>query len=137
MCIGSEPEVDVHIKMRDHVSVTRSAIISKIVAQIYFFMNLTHEFSLPSSLRHWSIMSAASKATLATTLLGTIGIVAFVHWGQKVEKAAMHAGVIRDEENQRRKREVQEERRLDFELQRQLEEEFKKTQTVHDSTTGA
>lgn len=81
-------------------------------------------------------MSTASKLTLATTLIGTIGVVAFVHWGQTAEKAAMHAGVIRDEENQRRKREVQEERRLDFELQKKLEEEYKKTQSVHDSTAG-
>lgn len=81
-------------------------------------------------------MSAASKVTLATTLAGTIGIIAFVHWAQKAEKAAMHAGVLRDEENQRRKRAEQEERRLDFEMQRQLEEQYKKTQTVHDSTAG-
>lgn len=81
-------------------------------------------------------MSTASKATLATTLVGTIGIVAFVHWAQTAEKAAMHAGVVRDEENQRRKREVQDERRLDFELQKKLEEEYKKSQSVHDSTTG-
>lgn len=32
-------------------------------------------------------MSAASKVTLASTLLGTIGIVYFVHWGQTAEKA--------------------------------------------------
>lgn len=81
-------------------------------------------------------MSAASKITLATTLTGTIGIVAFVHWAQKSEKAAMHAGVIRDEDNQRRKRAEQEERRLDFEMQKQLQEEYLKTQSVHDSTTG-
>lgn len=49
----------------------------------------------------------------------------------------MHAGVIRDEENQRRKREVQEERRMDFEIQKKLEEELLKTQSVHDSTSGA
>lgn len=81
-------------------------------------------------------MSAASKATLATTLVGTVGIVAFVHWAQTAEKAAMHAGVIRDEDNQRRKRAEQEERRLDFEMQRKLEEEYKKSQSVHDSTAG-
>lgn len=80
-------------------------------------------------------MSTASKLTLATTLAGTIGIVSFVHWAQRSEKAAMHAGVIRDEDNQRRKRAEQEERRLDFELQRQLEEEYRKTQSVHDSTS--
>lgn len=41
---------------------------------------------------------------------------------------AMHAGVIRDVEQQRIKRE----RQADFEMQRALEEEFKKLQTVHD-----
>ena len=45
----------------------------------------------------------------------------------------MHAGVIRDMEQQRVKRE----RQADFEMQRQLEEEYKKTQSVHDSNTGA
>lgn len=79
-------------------------------------------------------MSTASKITLATTLVGTVGIVAFVHWGQKAEQAAMHAGVIRDMENQKRKKEEQNERRIDFEMQKQLEEEYKKTQTVHSST---
>ena len=42
----------------------------------------------------------------------------------------MHAGVIRDMENQRIKRE----RQADFEMQRQLEEEYRKLQTVSDST---
>ncbi|KAK3071183.1 hypothetical protein LTR53_009094 [Teratosphaeriaceae sp. CCFEE 6253] len=77
-------------------------------------------------------MSAAAKATLATTLLGTIGIVVFVHQQQKNDKAAMHQGVIRDLEQQRIKRE----RQADFEMQRQLEEEYKKVQTVSDSTDG-
>lgn len=81
-------------------------------------------------------MSTASKLTLATTLTTTIGIIAFVHWAQKSEKAAMHAGVIRDEDNQRRKKAEQEERRLDFEMQKQLQQEYLKTQTVHDSTSG-
>ena len=38
----------------------------------------------------------------------------------------MHAGVVRDIEQQRIKRE----RQADFEMQRQLEEEYKKVQTV-------
>lgn len=38
----------------------------------------------------------------------------------------MHAGVIRDMEQQRIKRE----RQLDFDMQRALEEEFKREQTV-------
>jgi len=42
----------------------------------------------------------------------------------------MHQGVIRDMEQQRVKRE----RLLDFEMQRQLEEEYRKLQTVSDSS---
>lgn len=89
-------------------------------------------------------MSTASKLTLLGTTLGTIGIVAFVHWAQTAEKAvskplvlpwaqiwlmtlqAMHAGVVRDMEQQQIKRE----RQADFEMQRQLEEEYRKVQTV-------
>ena len=41
----------------------------------------------------------------------------------------MHAGVIRDMEQQRVKRE----RQLDFEMQRRLEEEYRKVQTVTSS----
>ena len=94
-------------------------------------------------------MSTASKLTLAGTVLGTVGIVAFVHWAQTAEKAvsshtrkpcelwltickAMHAGVIRDMEQQR----VKKERQADFEMQRQLEEEYRKVQSVHDSQIG-
>lgn len=91
---------------------------------------------LPDRFRSSPTMSAASKLTLAATLTGTVGIVTFVHWAQRSEKTAMHAGVLRDEENQRRKKAEQEERRLDFEMQRQLEEQYKKTQTVHDSTAS-
>ncbi len=42
----------------------------------------------------------------------------------------MHQGVVRDLEQQRIKRE----RQLDFDTQRALEEEYKKSQQVHDST---
>lgn len=42
----------------------------------------------------------------------------------------MHAGVIRDVEQQRIKRE----RQADFEIQRQLEEDYKKVQSVSGST---
>lgn len=41
----------------------------------------------------------------------------------------MHAGVIRDYEQQRLKRE----RQADFEMQQALEKEYLKLQTVHDS----
>lgn len=45
----------------------------------------------------------------------------------------MHQGVVRDIEQQRIKRE----RQLDFDLQRELEAEYKKVQTVRDSTAEA
>jgi hypothetical protein len=35
-------------------------------------------------------MSTASKVTLAGTILGTIGIVGFVHWAQTAEKAVSY-----------------------------------------------
>jgi len=71
-------------------------------------------------------MSRASKLTLAGTSLATAGIVYFVHWAQQAEKAAMHAGVERDIEQQRIKRE----RQADFAMQKALEEEYRKVQTV-------
>ena len=43
----------------------------------------------------------------------------------------MHQGVIRDLEQQR----VKKERQLDFEMQRRLEEEYRKVQSVSDGTT--
>ncbi|KAG7286699.1 hypothetical protein NEMBOFW57_009010 [Staphylotrichum longicolle] len=71
-------------------------------------------------------MSRASKLTLMGTSLFALGTVVFVHYQQKAEQAAMHEGVIRDMEQQRIKRE----RQLDFDLQRALEAEYKKEQTV-------
>lgn len=108
-------------------------------------------------------MSQASKLTLAGTSLFALSTVFFVHYYQQAEKSvrpppppalylpfphlpylsaqavqiqetdnqqAMHAGVIRDMEQQR----VKKERQLDFDMQRALEEEYKKVQTVHDSS---
>lgn len=49
-----------------------------------------------------------------------------------VSLQAMHQGVVRDMEQQRIKRE----RQLDFDLQRQLEAEYKQEQTVRDSVEG-
>ena len=90
-------------------------------------------------------MSRASKLTLAGTTASAMGIVILVHYQQKAEKAvsasdltsgmrklirlkAMHAGVIRDMEQQR----IKKERQADFEMQRALEEEYRKVQKVHD-----
>jgi len=47
----------------------------------------------------------------------------------EIHLQAMHQGVIRDMEQQRIKRE----RQLDFDLQRELEAEYKKQQTVRES----
>ncbi|KAK0509306.1 hypothetical protein JMJ35_008677 [Cladonia borealis] len=77
-------------------------------------------------------MSRAAKLTLAGTSLGAMGIVIMVHYQQQAEKAAMHAGVIRDMEQQR----IKKERQADFEMQRALEEEYKKVQNVHDGAGG-
>ncbi|KAJ5730966.1 uncharacterized protein N7483_005474 [Penicillium malachiteum] len=76
-------------------------------------------------------MSSASKLTLAATGLGTAGIVWFVHWAQEADRAAMHRGVERDMEKQR----IRQERQAEFELQKRLQEEYLKLQTVS-STTG-
>jgi protein PET117 len=45
---------------------------------------------------------------------------------------AMHAGVIRDMEQQK----IKKERQLDFEMQRALEEEYRKLQKVRDGGRG-
>ncbi|KAK2055118.1 hypothetical protein LY76DRAFT_596345 [Colletotrichum caudatum] len=75
-------------------------------------------------------MSRASKLTLAATSLFAASTIVIVHFQQKFEKEAMHQGVIRDIEQQRIKRE----RQLDFDMQRTLEEEYKREQTVRDVT---
>lgn len=98
-------------------------------------------------------MSRASKLTLAGTSLFAAGTIVFVHFQQKFEKQvfrtfpyplfvlfllfcahselqAMHQGVVRDMEQQR----IKKERQLDFDIQKALEEEYKKGQTVRDTT---
>ncbi|KAI9790256.1 MAG: hypothetical protein M1816_005281 [Peltula sp. TS41687] len=77
-------------------------------------------------------MSRAAKLTLAATSTMAIGIVVGVHYGQQAEQAAMHAGVIRDVEQQRIKRE----RQADFEMQRVVEEEYRKVQPVSGDDGG-
>jgi len=77
-------------------------------------------------------MSRASKVTLSTTALATVGIFYLVHWAQEVERAAMHAGVERDMEKQR----IKQERQADFELQKRLEQEYRKAQHVSDGSVG-
>ncbi|KAF3760970.1 hypothetical protein M406DRAFT_358419 [Cryphonectria parasitica EP155] len=74
--------------------------------------------------------SRGSKIALAGTSLFAVTTIVFVHFQQKAEKSAMHQGVVRDMEQQRVKRE----RQLDFELQKQLEAEYKQEQTVRASS---
>ncbi|TIC91589.1 hypothetical protein CDEST_14120 [Colletotrichum destructivum] len=75
-------------------------------------------------------MSRASKLTLAATSIFAASTIVIVHFQQKFEKEAMHQGVVRDIEQQRIKRE----RQLDFDMQRALEEEYKREQTVREAT---
>lgn len=102
-------------------------------------------------------MSKASKFTLLGSSLVAASTILIVHFQQKAEKAvrslapsipthsqfpvsqtnrpgnekqAMHQGVIRDAEQRR----IKLERQLDFDMQKELEEEYKKGQTVRDTT---
>ncbi|KAF2668813.1 hypothetical protein BT63DRAFT_426079 [Microthyrium microscopicum] len=77
-------------------------------------------------------MSAASKATLAATTVSAIAMILYVHRSQKVDQSAMHEGVLRDMESQR----LRQERQLDFDVQKALEEEYRKVQTVDDGRGG-
>ncbi|KAK7709363.1 hypothetical protein SLS64_006276 [Diaporthe eres] len=77
--------------------------------------------------------SRGSKFALAGTSLFAVSTIVFVHFQQQAEKSAMHQGVVRDMEQQRIKRE----RQLDFDLQRQLEAEYKQEQTVRSSIEAA
>ncbi|KAH6658319.1 hypothetical protein BKA67DRAFT_656518 [Truncatella angustata] len=71
-------------------------------------------------------MSTKSKLTLLGTSLFAVTTVVFVHFQQKWEGDAMHQGVIRDMEQQR----IKKERQLDFDMQKALEQEYKKEQSV-------
>ena len=48
--------------------------------------------------------------------------------GADVTSKAMHQGVVRDMEQQR----IKKERQLDFDMQKAMEEEYRKAQSVHD-----
>ncbi|KAK6064999.1 cytochrome c oxidase assembly protein [Seiridium cupressi] len=76
-------------------------------------------------------MSTKSKLTLLGTSLFAVTTVVFVHFQQKFEQQAMHQGVVRDMEQQR----IKKERQLDFEIQKALEEEYKKGQSVRETVS--
>jgi len=73
-------------------------------------------------------MSRAAKLTLTGTSLFALSTIIFVHYSQQAEKDAMHQGVVRDMEQQR----IKKERQLDFDLQKAMEEEYRKVQNVRD-----
>ncbi|KAH8784934.1 cytochrome c oxidase assembly protein [Diaporthe sp. PMI_573] len=73
--------------------------------------------------------SRGSKIALAGTSLFALSTIIIVHFQQRAEQSAMHQGVVRDMEQQRIKRE----RQLDFDLQKQLEAEYRQEQTVRSS----
>ncbi|KAG0652916.1 hypothetical protein D0Z07_0155 [Hyphodiscus hymeniophilus] len=73
-------------------------------------------------------MSRAAKLTLGGSSLFALSTIVFVHYSQQAEKNAMHQGVVRDMEQQR----IKKERQLDFEIQRALEEQYRKVQNVRD-----
>jgi len=73
-------------------------------------------------------MSKAAKLTFTGFSIFAASTIIFVHFQQSSEKSAMHAGVVRDMEQQR----VKKERQADFDMQRALEEEYRKVQTVND-----
>ncbi|PQE18282.1 cytochrome c oxidase assembly protein [Rutstroemia sp. NJR-2017a WRK4] len=73
-------------------------------------------------------MSRAAKLTLLGSSLFAASTIVFVHYAQNAEKAAMHAGVVRDMEQQR----IKKERQLDFEMQKAMENEYRKVQNVSD-----
>jgi len=53
----------------------------------YLFIFTLPDGRCASQSLYLSAMSTASKATLLGTILGTAGIVVFVHWAQTAEKA--------------------------------------------------
>lgn len=73
--------------------------------------------------------SRGSKIALASTSLFAVSTIVLVHFQQKAEQSVMHQGVVRDMEQQRIKRE----RQLDFDLQKQLEAEYRQEQNVRSS----
>ncbi|KAL2010941.1 hypothetical protein VTN00DRAFT_3659 [Thermoascus crustaceus] len=130
-CHFRPPMVDIEVMFRRRVSALRD--LENILAGFSRSLNSPdHIHSFVVKTIGCRNMSRASKFTLAATSLATVGIVYFVHWAQEADRAALHAGVERDEERQRIKRE----RQAEFEMQRRLEEEYRKIQTVSDNGNG-
>jgi hypothetical protein len=86
--------------------------------------------SLRSHRRHWRQLASYTSCTDSRRAIKRFVDLRFPQPSAQLSDIvkAMHEGVIRDMEQQRIKRE----RALDFEMQRRLEEEYRKVQTVSD-----
>lgn len=84
-------------------------------------------------------MSRASKITFALTTTLSVATVFIVHNLQREEREALHQGPIKDRERvaakqaQKEQTQAQKERMVEYEMQKQLREEFAKAQDVSDS----
>ncbi|KAI9221926.1 hypothetical protein BC828DRAFT_404477 [Blastocladiella britannica] len=74
-------------------------------------------------------MSAASKITLAGSVVFTLVSVTAVHYMQNKERERMHDGVLRDEARIEAKQRIRDNER-ELEAQRQLERELRKQQVM-------
>jgi protein PET117 len=70
-------------------------------------------------------MSAASYATLAVTVAGSLGIIWQVHHSQVEDRARLREGIVRDEERQARRRAENLEQLV---LQQELEERLRRAE---------
>ena len=86
MVVGRQVDVDGdrQVVVQAYHSICEPSFLPRIVAS---------QLSLP----HYSIMSTKAKLTLAATSLGALGIIIFVHHGQKVEKAVCLARSVSSE----------------------------------------
>jgi len=70
-------------------------------------------------------MSLLAKSTLAASCVTSVGIIAYVHYKQNLDRTNLHDGVIRDVERQRRRRA---ENLYNLQQQIDLSKELKKKQ---------
>ncbi|KAK9476485.1 hypothetical protein V1514DRAFT_336746 [Lipomyces japonicus] len=71
-------------------------------------------------------MSTASKVTLATVSVLTVGIIYGVHYIQELEQQTMYQGVVKDVERQR----IKKDRIDELLLQQRLQKEYESVQPV-------
>jgi len=67
-------------------------------------------------------MSALAKSVFFASCVGAIGIVAYVHWKQVLDRQYLHEGILRDIERQEKKRENLENLQAQIELTKRYQE---------------